>query len=344
MPDKNAVPPGHEPDSAFSGSPIHQHLRSIWVLMLAMFLPHGAIAQTDSEAQLLRLPYPSQATGLERNFFVYLPSGYDADSSKLWPVMFFLHGNGQRGDGKDDLDYVLRHGPLMEAWIQRRNLPFIIISPQLPLFGEVEAIEDRKIHPRPQRLDEGVPERNYGYPSSMPIQRENAEQFPPGPHTGYDPFSVTDNLPKGWYLIDDELISILDMVLGQFQADSSRVYLTGISLGGFGTFHMAAKYPDRWAAITPVVGVGTMDAAKKIADARIPVWMFGAGKDAVVKPHWLYQTARALEEANLPVLRFTVHEDMDHDAWKRVYEGNDLFDWFLRYNNQQRPEQEKSLD
>jgi len=322
----------------------HHYPQWLSAVLLTLILPNLVSAQAGSEAQLLRLSYHSAATGLEREYFVYLPAGYDSNQDKKWPVMLFLHGNGQRGDGQGDLDYALRHGPLTEAWIQRRNLPFIIISPQLPLFGETEAIEDQKIHPKPAQQAEGVPERNYGYPSDLPIARENSAQFPPGPHTNYDPFAEPAKLPKGWDLIDDELISILDTVLGQFRADASRVYLTGVSLGGFGTFHMAAKYPDRWAAIAPIVGVGKVDQANKIAAARIPVWMFGGGKDAVVKPHWLYQTARALEEGNLPVLRFTMHEDMDHDAWKRVYEGNDLYDWLLRFNNEQRPGPEKSFD
>jgi hypothetical protein len=45
-------------------------------------------------------------------------------------------GNGERGDGKADLDYVLTHGPLFEAWVQRRDLPFVMIAPQLPLFDQ----------------------------------------------------------------------------------------------------------------------------------------------------------------------------------------------------------------
>ena len=47
----------------------------------------------------------------------------------------FLHGDGERGNGQDELGYVLKHGPLYEAWIQKKDLPFIIISPQLPMFG-----------------------------------------------------------------------------------------------------------------------------------------------------------------------------------------------------------------
>jgi predicted peptidase len=189
-----------------------------------------------------------------------------------------------------------------------------------------------------------VPERNYGFPSSAPIQRTNSEEFPPGLHTTYDPFSASGQLPNGWNRIDEELIGMLDKVLKKFRANPNRVYLTGVSYGGFGTFHLATSYPDRWAAIAPVVGVGKLEDAKKLADAKLPIWMFGGGKDTVVKPHWLYQMARALEEAGSPALRFTVHEDMDHDAWKRVYEGEDIYSWFMRYTNDVRPQPEKNTN
>src|SRR5690606_41936194 len=82
-----------------------------------------------------RLPYVSQADNKSREFFVYLPGGYETQPEQQWPVLLFLHGNGERGNGLDELDYVLIHGPLYEAWIQKKDLPFIIIAPQLHMFG-----------------------------------------------------------------------------------------------------------------------------------------------------------------------------------------------------------------
>jgi predicted peptidase len=302
--------------------------------ILVSFSSFPAVAEKTSADQLLKLSYSSSATGKNRKYFVYLPVGYKSDKKKNWPVMLFLHGHGQRGNGLDDLDHVLIHGPLMEAWIQRRELPFIIISPQLPIkFGIPSVEEDHSADPIPARLKEGVPERNYGFKSPIPINRQNSEEFPEGPHSqfkGYPDF-------EGWINIHEELIHMVDTVLKGYRADSDRVYLTGISYGGYGTFHMAAKYPERWAAIAPIVGAGRLTDAKKLADARLPIWMFGGGKDRTVKPHWLYQMAEALESAGHPALRFTVHEDMDHDAWKRVYEGEDLYNWFLRYTSNKRP-------
>ena len=311
-----------------------------WLICGLLFFAGGAAFAAD-EDRLLRLAYDSEVTGARREFFVYLPVGYSQGEQGDWPVMLFLHGNGERGDGLDDLDYVLTHGPLMEAWIQRRELPFIIISPQLPLFGELEAIAERK-PVKPARLPQGVPPRNYGFPSNLPIQRGNAGEFPAGYHTQIGDYPDLASLPAGWDRIDEELIGMLDTVLEEYAADPDRVYLTGLSMGGFGAFHLAAGYPERWAAVATIVGTGKLGDAKKLADARLPIWMFGGGKDTVVKPHWLYEMARALEEAGHPSLRFTVHEDMDHDAWKRVYEGSDLYTWFLRFSASARPMPEKS--
>jgi hypothetical protein len=104
-----------------------------------------------SEPQLLRLPYQSAATSAAREFFVYLPVDYDAETAYRWPVILFLHGGGERGDGHADLDYVLHSGSLGEAWIRHRNLPFVMIGPQLPLFDMDWQLQLRAGVPKPVR-------------------------------------------------------------------------------------------------------------------------------------------------------------------------------------------------
>jgi len=310
----------------------------------ALVLVGGPVRGQQDGDQLLRLGYHSEVTDARREYFVYLPSGYREDASDPWPVILFLHGNGQRGDGLGDLDYVMRHGPLMEAWLQRRPLPFIIISPQLPLFGAEEAIADRERHARPRRLDAGTPPRNHGYPPQQGIQPNHLDGTSLAGYSSQAVASQIRALPPGWKTMHGEVVAILDTVLGRFNADPGRVYLTGISLGGFGTFSLAAVHPERFAAIAPIVGAASPGEAGKIAGARLPIWLIGGGQDSVVDPGWLYETARVLEQAGHPNLRFTMHEDMDHDAWKRVYEGRDLFDWFLRFSAEPRPAPEKSFD
>src|SRR5690349_15110581 len=121
---------------------------------LASAAPAGASGQ--SEPELRRVSYKSARTGKDRDYFVYLPRGFA--QSKSWPVMLFLHGDGERGDAKAELDYVLVHGPLFEAWCQKRDLPFVIISPQLDKFsrGQIPYIRDRTPAQIPKRLPAGV--------------------------------------------------------------------------------------------------------------------------------------------------------------------------------------------
>ena len=111
-----------------------------------------AVDARRSEPQLLRIPYQSVATGHRREFLLYLPAGYEAGQDVRWPVILFLHGGGERGDGKEDLDHVLHHGPLGEAWIQHHDLPFVLIGPQLPVFDMHDQVQGRAAIPKPLRL------------------------------------------------------------------------------------------------------------------------------------------------------------------------------------------------
>ena len=284
-------------------------------------------SQNEHSAQLFRVPVTSTVDNLERDFFLYLPKSYDADSEKEWPVILFLHGNGERGDGKDDLDYVLSHGPLYEAWIQKRDLPFIIIVPQLPMFGMdkkgISYIDDRVKSWVPQRLEEGILPRPEEF--ATPYQMTGAVQsdtFPGGMVT----------LPDGWDLVENDLLNMLDMVNENYRADRNRIYLTGLSYGGFGTWWMASKHPDLFAAICPVVGWGHPDLMPPIANAQLPVWAFAGGRDRGVQVKYFFAGLNRLEELGHPDVRFTIHEDMGHDTWRRVYGGEDIYRWFLNYS------------
>src|SRR5436190_23141767 len=109
----------------------------------------------QSAAKLLRIPYESKATADKREFLLYLPTGYEDDPAYRWPVILSLHGGGERGDGVDDLDYVLLNGPLGEAWLYGHELPFVMIGPQLPIFGMDAQVRLRADVPKPQRLATG---------------------------------------------------------------------------------------------------------------------------------------------------------------------------------------------
>jgi predicted peptidase len=272
--------------------------------------------------ELRRVPYRSARTGAQRDYFVYLPPGHA--QKKDWPIMLFLHGNGERGDGKGELDYVLTHGPLYEAWCQKRDLPFIIISPQLPKFGQagVDYIKNRTPAQIPHRKSDGVDprpdERNVRADEPMRGTRRD-DKLPTGP----------DGPVDGWNLIGDELIAMVDRTVREFGGDARRVYLTGLSYGGFGAWDLAAKHPEKFAALAPVVGYGHPKHAAPIAKAKLPVWCFSGGRDPIVRAPFFYAVFEALEALGHKSVRLTNHEDLGHFTWVRVYEGQDLYSWFL---------------
>lgn len=279
-----------------------------------------------SHARLMKIPYASEATGAEREFFLYLPAGYADAPSKRWPVLLFLHGNGERGDGKAELDFLLNNGPLYEAWVQRRDLPFIIVAPQLPMYGQdAEAVylRNRSHAGIPRRMPGGVPPRPAPHPTEGPMLGAALDAaLPHGP----------EGPPMGWPKLERDLLRILDHVLDNYRADASRQYLSGLSYGGFGTWYLASKSPKRFAALVPVVGYPHPDHAPAIAAERIPIWCFAGGRDRAVEVKYFYLGLNRLEELGHRGFRFSIEADMGHDVWARVYASNDVYDWMLMHS------------
>ncbi len=269
-------------------------------------------------AQLLRKRYQSKATGKQREYFLYLPVGYQSETSKKWPVILFLHGGGERGDGLDDLKYTLMHGPLMEAWIQGRDLPFIIINPQMPMFDRPQ----RERPPLPERSPEGTaPARPYGNRPSQPMAREAAPE---------EARNRSGSPPQGWETVEGEVLAMVDNTAADYRADAARVYLTGLSYGGYGTWFLGSRHPERWAAIAPICGGGDPKMVDRMVAQKLPLWIFHGGRDTTVPVSRSLEMAVALEVAGHPEVRLTVHEDLGHNVWTRVYEGQDLYSWFLK--------------
>ncbi|MCO4800200.1 MAG: prolyl oligopeptidase family serine peptidase [Colwelliaceae bacterium] len=297
------------------------------MVTMSMFTACKNTNITRSEEQLLRENYVSNNDQKERNYFVYLPRGYHSEPNKNWPVMLFLHGNGERGNGNDELDYVLSHGPVYEAWIQKKDLPFIIISPQLHMFDFDQRglgyIDNRKPSQIPKRLIDGVPPRSTAFITEKKINRELSIS---------DMSAVAPLRPLGWEQVESDLLNILENVTQKYRVNRNKTYLSGLSYGGFGTWYIASKHPEKFAAIAPVVGWGHPDFMTSIAEHKIPIWQFAGGRDSSVKIPYFYAGIDKLRELGHTKVRFTVHEDMEHDAWTRVYSSDDFYQWLLSYS------------
>jgi len=279
------------------------------------------------EAQLLRVNYQSQIDQSARQYLVYLPKDYAKRPQQQWPLLLFLHGNGERGNGLDELDYTWVHGPLYEAWIQKRDLPFIMVVPQLHMFGmgAVSYIAERKKSDIPQRLAVGVPPRPSMSGSEQPIQPANQVR---------DMTKIAPLLPDGWERAEQDLLAMLATVQQQYRVDNKRLYLTGISYGGFGSWYLASKHPEMFAAVAPIVAWGHPDLMAPIATAKTPLWVVAAGRDSAINKDYFYPGIEKLRQLGHTDIRFSMLEQAEHDAWRQVYAGADFFDWLLQ---QQRP-------
>ncbi len=199
-------------------------------------LEQSSAVAFSSAALLKRDTYASKTMQTDRDYFVYLPKGYESTPNKTWPLLMFLHGNGERGNAKEGLDFVLMQGPLYEAWIQKKDLPFIIVSPQLPMFGfdkkGIDYITYRSKDNIPQRLLRGVPPRPMPFNTEDPLIRKPSLT---------DMSKVAPLLPDGWERIEGDLITILDSVAKKYRVNPKQQYLSGLSYGGFGTWLMDSK-------------------------------------------------------------------------------------------------------
>ena len=202
-------------------------------------------------------------------YLQFLPDSYDADTSKVWPLILFLHGAGERGD---DLQKVKVHGPpkMVES---RPDFPFIVISPQCPI---------------------GV---------------------------------VWDA---------DALLAMLDEVTHRLRVDEKRIYITGLSMGGYGTWNLIGKAPERFAAAAPVCGGGnTRDfllPKSKEALQTLPIWVFHGGKDEVVKPDESQRLVDLIQNRVKGDVQFTIYPEAGHDSWTVTYNNPKLYDWFLSHS------------
>lgn len=156
----------------------------------------------------------------------------------------------------------------------------------------------------------------------IPMRIARGDQFPfiavspqcrKGPMTGWE----TNYLNK-----------MLDDVLAEYRVDPDRVYLTGLSMGGFGTFDWACADPERFAAIVPISGGGEPKKAWRLR--HIPTWVFHGAQDPVVECKYSEEMVEAMRTAGGEP-KFTVYPEAAHsDCWQKAYEDPELYAWMLR--------------
>lgn len=197
-------------------------------------------------------------------YLAYLPSGYDKDGAKNWPLIIYLHGSSCKGN---NLERLKKYGP--PFYLERgMDVDAIVISPQCP---------------------------------------------------------SNKNWTAGtWFE------SFYQELKDKYKIDPSRVYLTGMSLGGFGTWDLASRYPEYFAAIMPLCGGGKTSMVETIKD--IPTWVFHGEIDKKVSLKRSQEMVGALQDIGSRP-KFSVLKGQGHGIQK-VYSDQNIYKWLLSQHKQ----------
>ncbi len=195
-------------------------------------------------------------------YYVFLPEDYSPE--KKYPMVVFLHGAGERGNGKDELYKIQKHA-LPKYAAAGKKFPFILLCPQCP--GRVV-----------------------------------------------------------WNNVVFELKALIDKVAEEYNADMSRIAITGISMGGFGTWEMGLTYSNYFCAIAPVCGGGLSWRCSNLMNT--PVWAFHGDIDDAVP---IKNSLEMVDSVNSKGgnAKLTIFHGVGHDSWDNAYLETTVLDWIL---------------
>lgn len=137
---------------------------------------------------------------------------------------------------------------------------------------------------------------------------------------------VSPQCPENMFWNTDILSALLDEIEANYRVDKNRIYVTGLSMGGHGTWSLALAQPDRFAAIAPVCGWSVQSVACTIK--HMPIWVFHGALDNVVPVIASEQMVEKLKGCGSNI-KFTVYPEASHDSWTETYNNDELYNWFL---------------
>lgn len=201
-----------------------------------------------------------------------------ADGRKV-PLVFFLHGAGERGDNNESQ---LHHGVTdIVNWLDANEAGFKFVAGQVP------------IGKRWVEVDWGA--------TSHAMPAEPSETM-------------------------TSLIEFMDVLLADPTVDTGRVYVTGISMGGYGTWDLISRRPEVFAAALPICGGADVAQASKIA--ALPIWTFHGSQDKAVPVVRSRSMLAALWQAGSDA-HYREYPDAPHNVWTRTYRDGEVLAWFF---------------
>ncbi len=220
---------------------------------------------------------------------LFAPQGATQGGTEKFPLIFFLHGAGARGDDNISPMYLAK-----TFWEEKnqKQYPCFVLAPQFP--------RGSFLSPIPWATEEKRARGNYV-----------AEEKP------YDSLQAAFN--------------ILDKIIAEWPVDKKRIYVMGMSMGGYGTWESLMRRPDQWAAAVPICGGG--DPSKVSSYKDIPIWAWHGANDPIVPP----ATSRAMVEELKKAggnPKYTELERVGHGSWDPAFETPELYSWLF---SQKRP-------
>ena len=244
----------------------------------------------DTYALFEEKTYEDVETGLTLPYLIYVPTNYD--ETKEYPIVFALHGSGQRGQTSD---MVLKRYEMATIWAKDSEIGInecIVVAPHCATSIDTE---------------------NW---TTLMLYRD----------------SLADN---SFGLMDWSLAAynLLEDVVEEYSVDENKIYMTGLSAGGFATFSIAIEHPDTFAALLPVCGGADPSKVEVLKD--IPMWILHAEDDPTVDvEEYLLPTLEALYVAGIDY-KLTLYAAGEvfhpsaHFSWTPAYADKEVRDWLF---------------
>ncbi len=208
------------------------------------------------------------------------PKNYDKNNtSKVYPLVLFLHGAGERGDSSKTVKHI-------GAWAlqekNRENYECFVLVPQCEKNNKwVEVDWAADSHHQPKEMSKYM------------------------------------NLT----------VELLEELEKELPIDSTKIYLTGLSMGGYGTWDLASRFPKKFAASVPICGGGDEVTANSLQS--MPIWVFHGALDTTVKPQRSRNMVEAVKKTGNKDIHYTEYPKVRHGSWKPAYEEENMWKWLF---------------
>jgi predicted peptidase len=154
--------------------------------------------------------------------------------------------------------------------------------------------------------------------------------------TNYPFIIIAPQCSAGQIWENEPLLQLLDASIAGLNVDTNRIYLTGLSMGGYGTWKLGLTHPTRFAALAPICGganmievmLGSLD--NRNAILKLPIWAFHGAKDEVVPLSESERVVDSLKRAGHKDVQLTVYPEVRHDSWKPAYSDPKFYEWMLK--------------